>query len=150
MLVFCADLSTITHSFKMATTTVSNFPLAMSRPRIPSSQKFSNAGPAILGCGIKVGSCDKLASVCHVASLQPFQKVSTSCAIKFDKIITKAMSESSSNKQVTGLPIDLRGFASLSMNPSYLFCLYLHICFVRFSVLLFYLFYNRDNYLYTL
>jgi enoyl-[acyl-carrier protein] reductase I len=91
------------------TTTVSNVSIAMSRPRITSSQKL---GPAILGCRVKVGSCDKLGSVCHVASVKPFQQASISCASKFDKFVTKAMSESSSNKQVTGLPIDLRGFTS--------------------------------------
>ncbi|GAU29585.1 hypothetical protein TSUD_164330 [Trifolium subterraneum] len=88
------------------TTTVSNISIAMSRPRITSSQKL---GPAIVGCRVKVGSCDKLGSVCHVASVKPFQQVSTSCASKFNKFVTKAVSESSSNKQVTGLPIDLRG-----------------------------------------
>ncbi|KAK2360449.1 enoyl-[acyl-carrier-protein] reductase [NADH], chloroplastic [Trifolium repens] len=88
------------------TTTVSNISIAMSRPRITSSQKL---GPAILGCRVKVGSCDKLGSVCHVASVKPFHQASTSRASKFEKLVTKAMSESSSNKQVTGLPIDLRG-----------------------------------------
>lgn len=112
------------HSFEMATTTVSNISMAMSRPRISSSQKFSNLGPAVLGGRIKVGSCDKLGSVCHVASVKPFQKASTSCSLKFDKIVTKAMSESSSDKQVTGLPIDLRGFPSFSANPSYLFYIF--------------------------
>lgn len=120
------------------TTTVSNLPMAMSRPTIPSSQKFSNVGPAILGSRFKVGSCDKLASVCHVAPVQPFQKSSTSCTIKFNKIITRASSESSSNPQVSGLPIDLKGFASFSMNPSYLVCFYLLIyrvfCYLWFVV----------------
>ncbi|RZC00217.1 Enoyl-[acyl-carrier-protein] reductase [NADH], chloroplastic isoform B [Glycine soja] len=92
-------------------TTVSNLPTAMSRPKIPSSQRIANVGPALLGARSKVGSCYKLASVCHVASAQPFQQglTMTSGAVKYDKIITKAMSESSSNKEVAGLPIDLKG-----------------------------------------
>jgi hypothetical protein len=103
------------------TTTVSNISIAMSRPRITSSQKL---GPAILGCRVKVGSCDKLGSVCHVASVKPFHQASTSRASKFEKLVTKAMSESSSNKQVTGLPIDLRGLTSFCVDPSYN-CIYL-------------------------
>jgi len=103
----------------MATTTVSNMSIAMSRPRITPSQKFSNLGPAIVGGRVKVASCAKLGSVCHVASAKPFEVASTSRSLKFDKIVTKAMAESSSNKQATGLPIDLRGFTSFSMNPSY-------------------------------
>ncbi|KAI5430218.1 Enoyl-[acyl-carrier-protein] reductase [NADH] [Lathyrus oleraceus] len=79
----------------MATTTsVSNISVAMSRPRVTSSQKL---GSVILGGRVKVGSCDKLGSV------------SPSCNVKFDKFVTKAVSESSSNNQVAGLPIDLRG-----------------------------------------
>lgn len=96
----------------MAATTFSNLSMATSRPQIPSSQRFANKGPAILGGRFKFGSCDKLASVSHVASARPFHHGLVSCAstVKFDKIITKAMSESSSNNQVAGLPIDLRGF----------------------------------------
>ncbi|KAL2569314.1 hypothetical protein AAZV13_18G121300 [Glycine max] len=95
----------------MATTTVSNLPIAMSRPKIPSSQRIANVCPAILGGRSKVGSCYKLASVCHVASAQPFHQglAMTSGAAKYGKILTKAMSESSSNKEVAGLPIDLKG-----------------------------------------
>lgn len=104
-------------------TTVSNLPTAMSRPKIPSSQRIANVGPALLGARSKVGSCYKLASVCHVASAQPFQQglTMTSGAVKYDKIITKAMSESSSNKEVAGLPIDLKGFTSILLLLTYLF-----------------------------
>uniref|UniRef100_A0A151S044 Enoyl-[acyl-carrier-protein] reductase [NADH], chloroplastic n=1 Tax=Cajanus cajan TaxID=3821 RepID=A0A151S044_CAJCA len=95
----------------MATTTISNLPTAMSRPKIPSSQRIANVGPAILGGRFKVGSCYKLSSVCHVASAQPFQQglTMTSGAIKHDKIITKAIIRSSPNQEIPGLPIDLKG-----------------------------------------
>lgn len=97
----------------MATTTsISSISVGVSRPGITSSQKL---GSVILGGRVKVGSCDKLGSVCHVASVKPFQQVSPSSNIKFDKFVTKAMSESSSNNQVAGLPIDLRGFTSFSV-----------------------------------
>ncbi|CAJ1921054.1 unnamed protein product [Sphenostylis stenocarpa] len=102
----------IIHLYEMATTTtVSNLPTAMSRHKIPSLQRFANVSPANLGGRFKVGSCHKLASVCHVASTQPFQQglTMTSAAVKYDKIITNAMSVSSSNSEVPGLPIDLKG-----------------------------------------
>ncbi|XP_014497007.1 enoyl-[acyl-carrier-protein] reductase [NADH], chloroplastic [Vigna radiata var. radiata] len=92
----------------MATTTVSNFPTAMSRPNIPSAQRFANVSPANLGGRFKVDSCHKLASVCHVASSQPFLKM-TAAAVKYKKIRTNAMSVSNSDSEVPGLPIDLKG-----------------------------------------
>ncbi|ESW12692.1 hypothetical protein PHAVU_008G134300 [Phaseolus vulgaris] len=91
----------------MATTTVSNFPTAMSRPNV-SSQRFANVNPANLGGRFKVDSCHKLASVCHVASTQPLLTM-TAAAVKYEKIRTNAMSVSSSNDEVPGLPIDLKG-----------------------------------------
>ncbi|XP_028800712.1 enoyl-[acyl-carrier-protein] reductase [NADH], chloroplastic [Neltuma alba] len=91
----------------MATTSVSNLQIALSRPCIPS-QKPANASAVVSGKS-KARSWDGLASVCHVASVQPFQQGLTSRSIKFDKIVTKAMSESSENKPVSGLPIDLKG-----------------------------------------
>ncbi|CAI8612497.1 unnamed protein product [Vicia faba] len=91
----------------MATTTsISSISVGVSRPRITSSQKL---GSVNLGGRVKVGSFDKLGSVCHVASVKPFQQASPSSSLKFNRIVTKAVSESSSNKEVTGLPIDLRG-----------------------------------------
>ncbi|OIW07601.1 hypothetical protein TanjilG_08332 [Lupinus angustifolius] len=93
----------------MATTTVSNLSIAMSRPKVTPSQRFANVGSVVLGGRSKIRSCDTLASVSRVASVQPFQQDSILCAGKFDKIVTKAMSESSSNNQVAGLPIDLKG-----------------------------------------
>lgn len=84
----------------------------MSRPKIPSSLRSANVGPAILGGRFKVGSCYKLASVCHIASAQPFQNclAMTSGAVKYDKIITKAINDPSPIEEVAGLPINLKGF----------------------------------------
>jgi len=122
MLVLCADLGALPSLHictKMATTTVSNFPTAMSRPNIPSSQRFANVNPGNLGGRFKVDSCHKLASVCHVASTQPFLTMTEAAAVKYDKMRTNAMSVSSSNSAVSGLPIDLKGFTSISMNALY-------------------------------
>ncbi|XP_054783101.1 enoyl-[acyl-carrier-protein] reductase [NADH], chloroplastic-like [Prosopis cineraria] len=93
----------------MATTSVSNLQVAMSRSSIPSSQKLANASAAGFSVKPKARSWNGLASVRHVASVQPFQHGLTSRSIKFDKIVTKAISESSENKPVSGLPIDLKG-----------------------------------------
>ena len=94
----------------MATTAVSSWQIAMSRLHIPSSQR--NTGAAVLCGKSEVRSWNKLASVCHVSSVQHFQRGTASCSIKFDKVKTKAMSESSENKTVSGLPIDLKGYTS--------------------------------------
>ncbi|KAI4356939.1 hypothetical protein L6164_000919 [Bauhinia variegata] len=92
------------HPLKMATAEFSGLHIAMSGTCIPSSQRFANTGVAVLGGKSKVGSCNKLASAYHIASVQPLQRGLTSSSIKSDKIITKAMSESSENKPVSGLP----------------------------------------------
>ncbi|MED6162005.1 Enoyl-[acyl-carrier-protein] reductase [NADH], chloroplastic [Stylosanthes scabra] len=90
----------------MATTPFSGLQMAVSRSCIPSSQRSS----AMAVCGKSmVGSWNKLASVCHVASVQSFQRVFTSSTIKSEEFVTKAMSESSEKSLVSGLPIDLKG-----------------------------------------
>ncbi|OIW05624.1 hypothetical protein TanjilG_23410 [Lupinus angustifolius] len=93
----------------MAATSFSGLQLAMLRSCIPSSQRFADAGTVILGGKAKVGSWNKLASVSHVSSVQPFQQSFTSSSLKSEKIVTKAMSESSANAPVSGLPINLKG-----------------------------------------
>lgn len=101
--------SAILRSLQMATTSFSGLQFAMSRSCIPSSQRFADASTVLLGGKSKVGSWDKLASVSHVASVQPFHRGFTSFSMKSDKIVTKAMSESSAKNPVSGLPIDLKG-----------------------------------------
>ncbi|XP_027355062.1 enoyl-[acyl-carrier-protein] reductase [NADH], chloroplastic-like [Abrus precatorius] len=93
----------------MATTSFSGLQIAMSRSCIPSSQRITDAGALVLGGKYKVGSCNKLASACHVASVQPFQRGFSSSSIKSVKSVTKAISDSSVKNPVSGLPIDLKG-----------------------------------------
>lgn len=81
----------------------------MSRSCIPSSQKFANVSNVVLGAKSKAGSWNKLASACHVASVQPFQRSFTSSSVKSVKIATKAMSESSETSPISGLPFNLKG-----------------------------------------
>lgn len=94
----------------MATTTVSNLQMAMSKPCIPSSKRFANADVTVFNGKVKVRSWDRLASVSHVAPMQPFQKGFASHSKRIDKFVTKAMSESSEKNPVSGLPIDLKGY----------------------------------------
>uniref|UniRef100_A0A2N9EEP4 Uncharacterized protein n=1 Tax=Fagus sylvatica TaxID=28930 RepID=A0A2N9EEP4_FAGSY len=92
----------------MATTAASSLQIATARPCISSSRKLFKAGAAILGGNSKVASWNKLTSACHISSAQPFHRSFTSSSIKFDKVVTKAMSEATENKPISGLPIDLR------------------------------------------
>lgn len=93
----------------MATTSISSLQIAMSRSCISSSQKFADVSSVVLGAKSKAGSWNKLASACHVASVQPFQRSFTSSSVKSAKIATKAMSESSETSPISGLPINLKG-----------------------------------------
>ncbi|XP_004505719.1 enoyl-[acyl-carrier-protein] reductase [NADH], chloroplastic-like [Cicer arietinum] len=93
----------------MATTSFSSLQIAMSRSCIPSSQRIADASTVVFGGKSKVGSWNKFASACHVASVQPFQRGFTSSSTKSIKVTTKAMSESSEKSPISGLPINLKG-----------------------------------------
>ncbi|KAH8512445.1 hypothetical protein Peur_056417 [Populus x canadensis] len=93
----------------MAATAASGLQMATARPCISSSHRVVKAGAAILGASSKGASWAKLASGSHISSIQPFQRTFMSSSVKLNKAVTKAMSESSDSKPVSGLPIDLRG-----------------------------------------
>ncbi|RDY10346.1 Enoyl-[acyl-carrier-protein] reductase [NADH], chloroplastic, partial [Mucuna pruriens] len=101
--------SVILHTLKMATTSFSGLQFALSRSCIPSAQKIADAGAVVLGGKYKLGSWNKLASACHVASVHPFQRGFTSSSIKSVRSVTKATAETSAKSAVSGLPIDLKG-----------------------------------------
>ncbi|KAG7948053.1 hypothetical protein I3843_14G127500 [Carya illinoinensis] len=90
-------------------TAASGLQIAAVRPSFSSSRRLFKAGAAILGDNCKAASWNKLTSSCHISSVIPLQRSFTSSSIKFDKFLTKAMSEASDNKPASGLPIDLRG-----------------------------------------
>uniref|UniRef100_A0A2K2BAG2 Enoyl-[acyl-carrier-protein] reductase [NADH], chloroplastic n=1 Tax=Populus trichocarpa TaxID=3694 RepID=A0A2K2BAG2_POPTR len=93
----------------MAATAASGLQMATARPCISSSHRVVKAGAAILGASSKGASWAKLASGSHISSIQPFQRTFMSSSVKLNKVVTKATSESSDSKPVSGLPIDLRG-----------------------------------------
>ncbi|XP_038695323.1 enoyl-[acyl-carrier-protein] reductase [NADH], chloroplastic-like [Tripterygium wilfordii] len=94
----------------MAAISASGLQMAAARPCISSSHRVSKESAAFLGVNSKgLSWSEKLTSASHISSVQPFQRSFRSCSIKFNKFVTKAMSESTENKAASGLPIDLRG-----------------------------------------
>lgn len=93
----------------MAVAAASSLHIATGRSSINSSRKVTKAGIASLSANPKGTSWDKLTSGRHISSPQLFQCSFPSSLIKFNKFVTKAMSESSENKPSSGLPIDLKG-----------------------------------------
>ncbi|OVA19994.1 hypothetical protein BVC80_1667g13 [Macleaya cordata] len=91
---------------KMVTTTASGLQMMMTRPSISSSssRRILKGNAAIFSVESK-----GLSSTSYIASVQPLCRSFTSTPLKFDKVVTRAMSEASESKPAPGLPIDLRG-----------------------------------------
>ena len=106
----------ILHQLKMATTAISGMQIAMSRPCISPSQKSPDSSTAVFGNKSRAVSWNKISSASHIAPVQPLQWGFKSSSIKFHKTLTKAVSESSESKPVSGLPIDLKGYSVLPLN----------------------------------
>ncbi|KAK8563317.1 hypothetical protein V6N12_035467 [Hibiscus sabdariffa] len=82
--------------------------MANIRPCIPSRRMFVSSTVNI-SAEHKEASSTRLASFSNISSRQPFLHRITSKPVKFEKFVTRAMSEASDNKPLSGLPIDLRG-----------------------------------------
>ncbi|XVF69734.1 hypothetical protein PTKIN_Ptkin11bG0105500 [Pterospermum kingtungense] len=93
----------------MPATAASSLQLAAGRPCISSSRRVVTAGAAILGANSNAVSWTKLTSACNISPLEPFRRSFASSSVKFKKVVTRAMSESTENKPVSGLPINLKG-----------------------------------------
>lgn len=91
------------------TTATSSMHIAVSKPVIFASHEASKSSIAVVSSGIKGASWMKLKSSCHISSTHVISQNITSTAAKFNRIVTKAMSESSDTKPLPGLPVDLRG-----------------------------------------
>ncbi|GAY49948.1 hypothetical protein CUMW_122980 [Citrus unshiu] len=96
-------------ALKMAATAACSLQMAAVKPCISSSHRGVKAGVAVVGGNSKGASWTKLSSASHISSGQPFLRSFTSSSVKFDKVVTRAMAESSTNKPISGLPIDLKG-----------------------------------------
>lgn len=87
----------------------SGLQMATTNPCFYSSRRIVKAGAAVFGINSKVISGTKLTYSCYISSLQPFYRSFRSSSAKFDKFVMKAISQSSENKPVSGLSIDLKG-----------------------------------------
>uniref|UniRef100_A0A5B7BV06 Enoyl-[acyl-carrier-protein] reductase [NADH], chloroplastic n=1 Tax=Davidia involucrata TaxID=16924 RepID=A0A5B7BV06_DAVIN len=93
----------------MAATAIPGMHMATIKPCTYSSLKVSKSGTAIFNTEIKRASWTRLTSSSHISSTQPLFQSFTPILVKLERVVTKAMSEASDNKPVSGLPIDLRG-----------------------------------------
>ncbi|KAE8674276.1 reductase [Hibiscus syriacus] len=83
--------------------------MANIKPCISSSRKMLVSSTVNVSTEHKEASWTRLASFSNISSRQPFLHRITSKPVKFEKIVTRAMSEASDTKPLSGLPIDLRG-----------------------------------------
>ncbi|GMQ00679.1 hypothetical protein CsSME_00047660 [Camellia sinensis var. sinensis] len=93
----------------MAATAATGLQISAARPSISSTSRIFKACAASVGADSKGISWARLASACHISSLQHFQRNFMSSPVKFERVVTGAMSESGENKPASGLPIDLKG-----------------------------------------
>ncbi|KAK4482397.1 hypothetical protein RD792_009552 [Penstemon davidsonii] len=96
---------------KMATTAASSLQITAAKPSLFSAQKaFRAAGVASFGADSQGASWARLSSACHISSAQHFNRTFNSSPARFNKVVTKAMSEAAdNNKPPSGLPINLKG-----------------------------------------
>lgn len=92
----------------MATAT-SNMHVAIAKPLTFPSCEVSKSSVAVFSSGIRQSSWTKLTSSSHISSTHVISQNITSSPVKFNRMVTKAMSESNDTKPLPGLPIDLRG-----------------------------------------
>lgn len=122
----------------MAATAASGLQMAAVRPCISTSRQVVKTGAAVYGGDSQKASWAKLASASHISTVQPLLRSLTTTSKKLDKVVTKAMAESSDGKPASGLPIDLRGrysFFIFMLLVTLLFqCCYLYLDLVHTDV----------------
>ncbi|PSS21133.1 Enoyl-[acyl-carrier-protein] reductase [Actinidia chinensis var. chinensis] len=93
----------------MATSAAPGMRISTAKPSVYSSCNVSKLGAAIFSSEIKRTSWTRLTCSSHISSTQAFSHSFQFTPVKLQRLVTKALSEGSSNKPVSGLPIDLRG-----------------------------------------
>ncbi|XP_060196682.1 enoyl-[acyl-carrier-protein] reductase [NADH], chloroplastic-like [Lycium barbarum] len=93
----------------MAATAASSLQIAIARPCILSTKRISDVCSTNFGGITRKLPWNRLASSCHVSSVQHFCCNFTSMTQKLQKVVTKAKSEGDESKPASGLPIDLKG-----------------------------------------
>ncbi|XP_057501727.1 enoyl-[acyl-carrier-protein] reductase [NADH], chloroplastic-like [Actinidia eriantha] len=93
----------------MATSAAPGMHISSAKPSVYSSCNVSKPGTAIFSSEIKRTSWTRLTCSSHISSTQAFSHSFQFTPVKLQRLVTKALSEGSSSKPVSGLPIDLRG-----------------------------------------
>lgn len=93
----------------MAITAASSLHITVGRPSIISARKILGTTVTSVRSKSNGLSWVKPSSGSHVSSIQHFQHSFMSSTSKFDRVVTKAMSEPEERKPSPGLPIDLKG-----------------------------------------
>ncbi|PHT58906.1 hypothetical protein CQW23_01269 [Capsicum baccatum] len=93
----------------MAATVASSLQIVIARPSMLSTKRISSFCSTKFGGDTRRLSWNRLASSCHVSSIQHFCRNFTSTTQKLQKVFTKAQSEADDSKPASVLPIDLRG-----------------------------------------
>ncbi|GFY80615.1 NAD(P)-binding Rossmann-fold superfamily protein [Actinidia rufa] len=93
----------------MATSVAPGMRIATTKPSVYSSCNVSKPGTTIFGTEIKRTSWTRLNCSSHISSTQSFSHSFQFTPVKLQRLVPKALSEGSSDKPVSGLPIDLRG-----------------------------------------
>ncbi|KAK2977807.1 hypothetical protein RJ640_006299 [Escallonia rubra] len=93
----------------MAATAISSLYIGTAKPCAFASRTVSKSSISVFGTEIKGASLTRLNSCYHISSTRPFSQSFTASPVKYGRLVTKATSESSENKPLSGLPIDLRG-----------------------------------------
>ncbi|XP_021282153.1 enoyl-[acyl-carrier-protein] reductase [NADH], chloroplastic-like [Herrania umbratica] len=83
--------------------------IATIKPCISSSHKMHVSSTVNISTEHKEAFWRRLASSSHISLRQPFLRRITPGPLKFEKFVTRAISETNDNKPLPGLPIDLRG-----------------------------------------
>ncbi|XVE96092.1 hypothetical protein REPUB_Repub02eG0191400 [Reevesia pubescens] len=94
----------------MGTTAAPGTYMATIKPCISSSSRKMLVSSAVnISSEHKETSWTRLASSSHISSRQPCLRRITSGPVKFEKFVTRAMSETNDLKPLPGLPVDLQG-----------------------------------------
>lgn len=93
----------------MAATTTPSMHIATGKLCVTTPRKVSKSSIGIFGTEVRGASWTCLKSSCHISSTRSLSQSFTSTPVKFERVVTKAMSEASEIKPLPGLPIDLRG-----------------------------------------
>ncbi|KAL3533923.1 hypothetical protein ACH5RR_007444 [Cinchona calisaya] len=93
----------------MAATTTVGSQIAIPKPSINAIHKPFKPSIANFGSETKGDSWTKFKSMSHISSTWSFYQKLNSTPLKYQRIVTKAMSASSDKEPLPGLPVDLRG-----------------------------------------